>query len=392
MLECIVKYDSLVHLTLSYLHEGRPLKELVPHTKSEGSPTGSLHQAMTEAQQLAFAPVSFMTAYCLKRMGILEGLFASLSEGLTPAALAARCDVSPYAVDLLLESGLAIGAVQQRGEHFHLTKLGHVLHRDKMTDINFEFIYQVCYRGLFQLEDSLRSGQPHGLPSISDAATVYEGLHKLLPPARDAWLAFDHYYSDSAFTAALPHVLGADVDRLLDIGGNTGRFAKTCLAYKKDLVVTICDLPQQIEMAKTYLADLPERNRLSFHSCDLLAAEADLPPSYAAVWMSQFLVCFDEASIVRILRKAGQSLKPGGRIYILDTFWDRQKDPVSAFCLIQTSPYFTSIANGCSKIYRSDTLVKLAKEADLSVQDIIDDLGISHSLLILSRTSRQECI
>src|SRR5688572_446676 len=161
---------------------------------------------MVQAQQLAFAPVSFMTAYCLKRMLVLDALYEAMGEGLAANAVAEQCHISSYAAKLLLESGLAIGAVREIDGLFHLSKLGHILRRDQMTDVNFEFIYQVCYKGLFHLEDALRKGQPSGLHTISSAETVYQGLQSLKSAEKKAWLDFDHYYSDSAFSAALPHI------------------------------------------------------------------------------------------------------------------------------------------------------------------------------------------
>ena len=347
--------------------------------------TRSLHDAMSQAQQLAFAPVNFMSAYLLKKMGLLDTLHASLGEGCSIEELADDCQLTAYAVTVLIESALAIKAVQLKGERYHLTKLGHVLHRDEMTAVNFEFIYQVCYRGLFFLEESLRAGRPAGLPTISDAATVYEGLHRLAPAVKEAWLDFDHFYSDSAFAAALPVIFEKETPSILDVGGNTGRFAASCVAFNPDVKVTICDLPQQIEMASSRLADAEGQERISFHPCDLLQPEATLPSGFAVVWMSQFLVCFDEATVLRILCRARDALLLGGRMMILDTFWDRQKDPVSAFCLVQTSPYFSTIANGNSRIYRSDAIAALAKQAGLRVENLIDGLGISHSLMILIR-------
>ncbi len=349
--------------------------------KAKDSHTSSLHRAMTEAQHLAFAPVSFMSAYCLKRMGVLEALWQVLSEGMNEEELADETGLSTYAASVLLESGLAIGALARRDDRYHLSKLGHVLRTDPMTDANFEFIYRVCYQGLFHLEDSLRKGEPLGLPSISSAKTVYEGLHDLAPPVRKAWLDFDHFYSDSAFGGALAKIFSHPPRSLLDIGGNTGRFAKACLDYNPSVRVTICDLPQQIVMAGAFLEKEVDRGRVRFHGCDLLEPEASLPAGHDAIWMSQFLVCFDEETLTRILSKASAALSPEGRLFILDTFWDRQEDPVSAFCLIQTSPYFTTIANGKSKIYRSDTIIERARQAGLLFQSVHDGLGISHSLL-----------
>ena len=344
-------------------------------------------ELMLEAQQLAFAPVSFMVCICMKRMGLWQALEDSLGDGLTVPEAAERCEVSCYAASLLLESSLATGAVQRKEQRYHLSRLGHILARDPMTTINFEFIYEVCFKGLFHLEESLRQGKPAGLKELGSWPTVYEGLSSLPTAARKAWLDFDHHYSDSAFHAALPYVLTQGVETLLDIGGNTGRFAQICLQASPCIKVTIADLPQQIELARLHLEAEENFDRIGFYPCDVLCSEATLPQAFQVIWMSQFLVCFDETQILSILTLARSVLTLHGRIFILDTYWDRQSTAAASFSLLQTSPYFTAIANGCSKMYESNIILKLAESAGLELERSIDGLGISHSLLVFKASS-----
>ncbi len=342
----------------------------------------NLEEAMLEAQKLAFAPVSFMVCIAMKRLGVFTVLEAAIGEGLSIEAAAEQCKLSRYALQILFESALAMGALRLADDRYHLTKLGHVLALDTMTSINFDFIYDVCFKGLFHLEEALKTGTPAGLKELGPWPTVYEGLSQLPDHVRQSWLAFDHHYSDSAFAAALPIIFTENVAQLLDIGGNTGRFARACLNFRPQLKVTIADLPSQIKMAETQLADEPWRSHLTFHPCDLLQAHATLPSSFPVVWMSQFLVCFSEDEILKILQLARSSLTTNGRLFILDTFWDRQPK-VPAYCLLQTSAYFTTIANGRSKMYDSRTILRLTSQAGFRLDNIFDNLGISHSLMVL---------
>jgi SAM-dependent methyltransferase len=360
-----------------------PVLDSVFHTTPRFSPgRQNLEEAMLEAQKLAFAPVSFMVCMAMKRMGVLTALEDAVGEGLSVEGAAERLNLSVYAVRILFESGLAMGSLRQQDDRFHLTKLGHVLALDTMTAINFDFIYDVCFKGLFHLEEALRTGKPAGLKELGSWSTVYEGLNELPDQIRKSWLAFDHYYSDSAFGAALPMIFAEDVRNLLDIGGNTGRFARTCMTAKPKLQVTIADLPSQIELSQAESQNEPWRQRLHYHAVDLLSPHATLPSGFQAAWMSQFLVCFNEKDVLRILQLARSSLTPDGRLFILDTFWDRQPK-VPAYCLLQTSPYFTAIANGQSKMYDTRTIVRLTHEAGFRLENIIDNLGISHSLMVL---------
>ena len=74
------------------------------------------------------------------------------------------------------------------------------------------------------------------------------------------------------------------------------------------------------------------------------------PPGHSVICMSQLLDCFAEDEIVSILKKVRAALPPGGRLWILELFWDRQRFEAAAFSLQQTSLYFTCVANGNSQI------------------------------------------
>ena len=86
-----------------------------------------------------------------------------------------------------------------------------------MARINMDFMHEVCYRGMFDLDKAVHEGKPAGLKTLGDWKTLYEGLSSLTPQARESWLAFDHYYSDAAFPAALPLVFADHPKRLLDV-------------------------------------------------------------------------------------------------------------------------------------------------------------------------------
>ena len=82
-----------------------------------------------------------------------------------------------------------------------------------------------------------------------------------------------------------------------------------------------------------------------------------------------------------ILRRAAEVMGPDTRLYIMETLWDRQRFDTAALCLTQISLYFTAIANGNSKMYHSDDLVRLVETAGLHVETTHDFLGLGHSVL-----------
>lgn len=101
--------------------------------------------------------------------------------------------------------------------------------------------------------------------------------------------------------------------------------------------------------------------------------------------MSQFLDCFSEDEVVSICSRAAKSMDDNSRLYIMETFWDRQRFETAAYCLTLTSIYFTALANGNSKMYHSDDMEKCVNKAGLIVEKVIDNLGMGHSIMICKK-------
>ena len=207
--------------------------------------------------------------------------------------------------------------------------------------------------------------------------TIYQGLSILPEPALTSWFNFDHFYSDQVFVKIMPIIFSESPLLIFDIGGNTGKFSIACCDYNKDVMITICDLAVQLDHAQDYLTKLGYSDRINRHQINVLHDDLQFPGKANVIMMSQFLDCFSKVEIVHILNEAQNGLAPGGSIFILETYWDRQKFEISAFCLQQTSLYFTAIANGNSKMYHSDEMKECITKAGLTV-DLEMDLSLIH--------------
>lgn len=349
----------------------------------------SAYESRMDALKLAFAPMMFQAAKVARDSGLLETL-DHRNEGETqwawysPDALQSATKLSAYALRVLVEASLAIGLVEASDDRYRLTQMGHFMLHDKLTRVNMDFVHDVCYRGMFHLDEAIEKGTPAGLKTLGDWPTIYEGLSSLSEPVRESWLSFDHYYSDQSFPRALPLVFDRPVKHLVDIGGNTGRWTRLCLEHDKDVRVTIVDLPGQLEIARAQLEPLGLMDRVTLHPANLLAENPTLPEGADVVWMSQFLCCFSEVEIQAILRNVRGSLardSAAGRVCILETFWDQQQYEIAAHCLIATSLYFTAMANGNSRVYRSDDMAACVDAAGMKVVAQQQSLGMGHTLL-----------
>lgn len=338
-------------------------------------------QAKEYAQQIAFAPMVFQATKVLRDSGILAAIKASRSNGIALDALVQKTGLPPYGTRVLVEAGLGIGLILLNNDKYTLANAGFFILNDEMTRVNFDFSNDVCYNGMFSLGKAIANEKPEGLKVFGEWPTIYEGLSLLPENIRKSWLDFDHYYSDNAFATALPHVFKDKPLKILDIGGNTGKWSVECVTYNADVTMTIADLPGQTAMAKKNVDAKGLSNRVNFTEVDMLDENSVLPTGFDAVWMSQFLDCFSDAQIVSILNKCAGAVKSDGYVYILETFWDRQRFEISAFSLQMTSLYFTAMANGNSQMYDSKVFFKLIEQAGFTIVEQIDDIGVSHTLL-----------
>jgi len=342
-------------------------------------------QAKFDAQKIAFGPIMFQAAKALRDFGILEYLLKNRRSGATTEEIAKELGLSVYGVKVLLEAGLSLEMVQVVEDQFTLTKTGYFLLRDELSRVNMDFVNDVNYLGMFQLQESILKGKPAGLSVFGDWNTVYEALAELPRKVRKSWFAFDHFYSDYAFPEVLPSIFAANPKKMLDVGGNTGKFSIFCAQNNPDIFLTILDLPGQVAEASKNIEEAGFSSRISTHALNLLDGGIPFPTGYDAIWMSQFLDCFSQEEILSLLQRSYNALDENGSLFILETYWDRQAFEASTYSLHGTSLYFTALANGNSKMYHSWDMMALVEKSGLKIDRIIDDIGISHTLFQCSR-------
>jgi len=340
-------------------------------------------KALLEAQKIAFAPIIFQSARLLRDFGIFD-LLQKNKKGLTVDKIAESVNISTYATRVLCESGFSMGALHFEDEIYKITRIGYFLQNDEMTIANLNYNHDVNYLGLFYLEEALKTGKPTGLHKVfnTEEETIYPLLTKLPQKAKESWFGFDHFYSDAAFATLVDIMSKKEIKNMLDIGGNTGKWSVALALASPETTITILDHQPQIEEAFIRAKENGVEAQVKGFPIDLLDHTLPFPNNVDAIWMSQFLDCFGENDIINILRRSKNALAKDGKVYIVEPFWDRQSHEIGAFCLINTSPYFTALANGTSKMYRAVEFESFINEAGLKVVEQIDQLGFGHTLMV----------
>ena len=346
--------------------------------------------AKTRAQEIAFAPMTFQAIRAMLELGLLQLIEDAGDKGIRATELSEKSGVSLYGVNLLCEMALGMKVIKlsedstfESDERYVLGKTGWMLLEDDLTKANFWFTNDICYQGAWDLLASIKSGKPEGLKVFGDKwTTIYEALSSLPERAKKSWFDFDHFYSDIAFPDALSIVFSKKPKNLVDIGGNTAKWAISCCKYNPDVHVTIMDLPGQTAVAEKNAASAGFAGRISTKAGNILDEADQLPQGADAVWMSQFLDCFSLQQITKIAKKIYSCIDEKCSVYVLEPLWDKQKFMASSYSLQATSLYFTCMANGNSKMYRYGELVQAIEESGLKLKVAHHNLGSNNYTLL----------
>ena len=313
----------------------------------------------------------------MMQLGILAALLKSGETGLTENEIAEKCSVSSYGISVLIQIGLGLGILKlSENGRLILSKIGYFLADDYLTKVNMDFMQDICYDGAKYLEASIRSGRPEGLKVFGDKwKTVYEALAYLPEKVRKSWFAFDHNYSDNIFPETLDIVFSDKPAKLYDIGGNTARWALTCVKHDPDVQVTIIDLPGQTAVAERNAAKEGFADRIKTCPMNILADDSAVPEGADVIWMSQFLDCFSKEQVLFILNKIADAADENTRIFILEPFIDNQLFDGAAYALAHISLYFACMANGCSKMYNEADMKEIIENSNLKVSKTYYNIG-----------------
>ena len=115
-------------------------------TKNNQLEKKSAIQAMFDAQKIAFGPIVFQAAKAMYELGILAMISTTKDKGITVEEIAHKLDLNSYSIKVLLELGLSAEIVLLEDDRFSISKTGHFLLNNKLTQVNLNFVHDVCYQ------------------------------------------------------------------------------------------------------------------------------------------------------------------------------------------------------------------------------------------------------
>ena len=324
--------------------------------------------ALSEAQKLVFAPLTFQAVATMLDIGLLKLLD---NNSLTSEEIICALKSDEYTVKTLLQIAKAANIVNCDSDKYMLSKKGEAFLYDDMTVANFNFVKDVCYLGASEMTNSFKNKSPEGLKKfIKDSQTIYPLVPNLKEPLKSSWYNFDNLYSDNCFDKVC-EIISSKYKNIFDIGGNTGKFEKICLK-NKEVNITMLDLPENISAR----VDDSELKGCKFYPVDVLKPNTVYPKmENCGILMSQFLDCFSKEQIIKILIDLRNNIDDNSCIFILEPFTDKQQFEAGEYSLVHISLYFTCMANGVSKMYEQEEMENLINKSGMKVIKIYDDIG-----------------
>lgn len=116
--------------------------------------------------------------------------------------------------------------------------------------------------------------------------------------------------------ACLAHFDAGDCRTMLDIGGNSGEFARQVCRTCPHLRATVFDLPLVCDIGREYLQDYEEADRVAFVKGD--ARRQQPPKGFDLVTFKSVLHDWPEDEATELIGKGRESLNPGGTLLVFE--------------------------------------------------------------------------
>ena len=177
-----------------------------------------------------------------------------------------------------------------------------------------------------------------------------------------------HYRALGIGRAVVPMLNLADCETLLDVGGGPGTYSALIAQANPNLRCTVLDLPDVASIANELIAQQGLSDRVSTLPGNYRTTE--FPPSQDVVHFFGVLHQESPESILSLFKKAFASLKPGGRIHVMDLMTDATHTSPKFSALFAVNMALTT-ENGW--VFSDDELVRWLGDAgfiDMAVQSL----------------------
>jgi 2-polyprenyl-3-methyl-5-hydroxy-6-metoxy-1,4-benzoquinol methylase len=257
-------------------------------------------------------------------------LFTAISEGAaTLPAIAKRCRAPERGVRILSDYLTVLGMLSKKGDAYQLTPASAAF-LDKGSPMYLGGIVEfMCAPGIVQVFDNLTATIRRGSVTAEESSVIEEN---------PVWETFARAMVPMMMPAsqAMADVLKADgPQRVLDIAAGHGMFGIAIAQRNPKAEVVAVDWAGVLKVASENATKMGVAARHRGVPGD--AFKVDWGTGYDLALMTNFLHHFDRETCTSLLRKTAASLKPGGRVAVLEFVPndDRVSPPMAASFALQ---------------------------------------------------------
>ncbi len=233
-------------------------------------------------------------------------VFEHLSSGKTADEIAGVLQTDNRATEILLDALTALGLLRKTGPRYRnapvakrfLVKGGPAYQGDMLRHAD------TLWKNWSGLDDVVRTGTPNRAGGRNHDAFIKAMHNNAILRVKDVIDAVDL----------------RGVKRALDLGGGPGTY--TVELAKRNVSVTLFDLPNTIEVARTMIRP-PLLRKIHFLEGDFHIN--DIGQGYDLVFISQVFHSFSEDENRVLLKKVRDALNPKGRIAIHEFYLDKNR-------------------------------------------------------------------
>ncbi|MEW6046136.1 MAG: methyltransferase [Bacillota bacterium] len=241
------------------------------------------------------------------------GVFTALASGpASGAEVAARCGTRPDWTEKLLVACLALGLVDRRDGRYRNTPFADRYLVQGRPEYQGEIIeHQARWERWQELDYYIRTGQ-RGPREARDKAEMSESDRA---EAHRTWILAMHNIAMAGQAEALANALDVSGRRLLfDVGGGPGTYAAVLCQRHPELRAVVLDLPETMPIAREVVARFNLLDRIELRAGDYL--KDGYGEGNDVVLLSGVLHGETPDDCRLMLRKAHESLKPGGLVAV----------------------------------------------------------------------------
>jgi len=235
------------------------------------------------------------------RTGILRLL---AERAVTTDEVAAELGLDPLAAGKVVRALCALGIADGDGDH---------------------------YRATAGLRPHFLPGDHDVVPFLEHSHAMYERWGETLEPwlRGEVWPVAERTPEEVRRFGAAMRAMGSQVarrvaaaldlegaEKMLDVGGGWGHFAKALCSTRAELVATVLDIPEVVARAGADLAGTEFEERIDFLAGDYLAT--DYGSGYDLVLFANVLHQETADRAAEMVRLGAAALAPGGRVVVID--------------------------------------------------------------------------